>query len=503
MTIITSCISLLIILTALYYQYRFYKKAKRGRNLLSDTFPESLDDLQLLDDEELGCTQIGLAEDFGENETFSNIRRDINSYLSSNRGSVEYSIIKDITERHCGNIEQQIEAITPVPIYIGLCGTVLGIIIGVLFLILGGGLQSIVDSGVGGIQSLLTGVAIAMITTLAGVVFTISSSNNTKDSFEEYENEKNMFLSWVQVNLLPRMDDNVVNTLSILEKNLSKFNYDFNKNTSELNKVFDRINDSYRKQADLVKTVQQLNVNEIAMANIKVLRELKECTEKISQLQRFINLTGNYLTKIESLNSNLTDYYNRTLLIENMGKFFKEEVEQIEVRKSLLSQAVTDIDLNLHKALDNLKDHAVDEYTEFQNTTTQQHSLLLKAIDSQQEALSKKLEETSQIVEELHNLVEVKESMANLLSATKTQTEQLAPLQDILREVVTNGSKQNELLKELNRGIDSIHYETPVSANQHPAKVVVKVPVWAVITTVFTCLVVIGTCAYIVVKSVM
>lgn len=501
MTIITNYISLLIILIALYLQIKFFLKAKRGRDLLSDTFPEDLEDLVLYEDEDLNCLQVGVKDEFVENETFSNIRNDINSYLASNKGSVEYSIIKDITERHCGNIEQQIEAITPVPIYFGLCGTVLGIIIGVLFLIFGGGLQSIVDSGVGGIQSLLEGVAIAMVTTLSGVGFTIASSNNTKDSFEEYENEKNMFLSWIQVNLLPQMDGNVVTTLNILQKNLNKFNSDFSQNSQALNRVFDGIRNTYREQADLVKTVQNLNVQDIAMANIRVLRELKDCTEQINQLQQFINLTGRYLTQIESLNSNLSEHYDRTMLIENMGKFFMDEVKQIEVRKSLITQAVTDIDSNLHRAFDGLKEHAADEYTEFQNATTEQHSLFLKAIETQQEALSKKLEETSQIVEELHNLVDVKESMSSLLNATKNQADQLADLKTIMKACVSNGSKQNELLSELNRSIDNVRYEAPISSNPSSTTVIVKTPTWAIVTCVITCLVVIGTCAYFVAKS--
>lgn len=503
MTIISSYISLLIILTALYYQYQFYKKAKHGRDLLSDTFPEDLEDLVLYEDEDLNCTQIGVKEEFVENDTFSNIRKDINLYLASNKGSVEYSIIKDITERQCGNIEQQIEAITPVPIYIGLCGTVLGIIIGVLFLIFGGGLQSIVDSGLGGIQSLLTGVAIAMITTFIGVVFTILSSNNTKSSFEEYENEKNMFLSWVQVNLLPQMDGNVVTTLNILQNNLNKFNSDFSQNTQALNKVFDGIRDTYKEQAELVKTVQNLNVQEIAMTNIRVLRELKDCTEQINQLQQFINLTGRYLTQIESLNSNLSEHYDRTMLIENMGKFFMDEVKQIEVRKSLISQAVTDIDSSLHRAFEGLKDHASEEYTEFQDATTKQHSLFLKAIESQQETLSKKLEETSQIVEELHNLVDVKENLSNLLYATKSQADQLEDLKTIMKACVSNGSKQNELLNELNRSIDNVSYEAPISRDPSSTTVIVKTPTWAIVTCVITCLVVIGTCAFFVAKSVL
>lgn len=503
MAYISSIISLIIIIGALILQNYFYKKAKQGRDLLSDTFPENKDDISLLDDEELDCPQICVNESFHENEIFAKIRNDINSYLVSNKGSVEYSIIKDITERHCGNIEQQVEAITPVPIYIGLCGTVLGIIIGVFLLIWGDGLQNIVDSGVSGIQSLLKGVAIAMITTFVGVFFTILSSNNTKSSSKEYESEKNMFLSWVQVNLLPQMDGNIISTFTILEKNLNKFNSEFAQNTFALNRVFDGIKDSYQEQAELVRTIQRLNVNEIAMANIKVLQELKDCTEQIHQLQHFISLSGQYLSSIESLNKNLSDHYDRTKLIENMGQFFMSEVKQIEQRKSAISEAVAEIDSSLINAFKGLNEHSNNEYNELKNSTAEQHASFLDAIHKQQEALQKKLEETTQIVEELHNLVDVKQSLSDLLDAYKVQGSQINGLTNIMSNIATSNETQNALMKEMIMGIDKISYESSSSTitTIPQTNYTFKLPMWFVVSCLITFFVIISTCVLFVVKT--
>lgn len=122
MEAIFGIITFLIIAIALFYQKEFFYKARAGRKTLINIFPENLDDdLLLCEDDDTKCLQIAVSEEYEEhfdNDIFATIRKDINSYLASNKGSVEYSIIKDITDRHCSNVEQQIEAITPVPIYI-------------------------------------------------------------------------------------------------------------------------------------------------------------------------------------------------------------------------------------------------------------------------------------------------------------------------------------------------------------------------------------------------
>lgn len=55
----------------------------------------------------------------------------INSYLLRNKGAVsDFNIIKDIVERNCDAVDEEINQQLPVPIYLGLMGTILGIILG-------------------------------------------------------------------------------------------------------------------------------------------------------------------------------------------------------------------------------------------------------------------------------------------------------------------------------------------------------------------------------------
>ena len=58
----------------------------------------------------------------------------------------DYHLMKDIVERNCDAKENEIDTQIPTPLYTGLMGTVLGIIVGVVFLVSSGGLSALLDS---------------------------------------------------------------------------------------------------------------------------------------------------------------------------------------------------------------------------------------------------------------------------------------------------------------------------------------------------------------------
>ena len=72
----------------------------------------------------------------------------INSYLDKNKGATDYHIIKDLTDRACDKVQDEVDSYNPVPLYLGLCGTMLGIIMGIFFLWLSGGLDSLLASNI-------------------------------------------------------------------------------------------------------------------------------------------------------------------------------------------------------------------------------------------------------------------------------------------------------------------------------------------------------------------
>lgn len=553
-------ISLVILAVAVILQIIAFRRTQNLRNTLKKIFPEKPEeDLSTEFDEWNASVQITYANEKKKSSIFKDIVDAINNYLQKNQGAADYSTLKDITDRQCDALEAQIDTTSPVPIYIGLCGTLIGIVLGVGILGYGGGIDSLLgaptvteepitveslselpntialdkgqkaivkstgdtyilsdqgeweqyeDAGAVGIRDLLRGVSIAMLTTFFGVLLTIIGSSSYRDSTEENERKKNKFLNWMQGELLPQMKHNMASTLTILQKNLTKFNRDFATNSQNLNKIFENINTTYKENTKLLEAVQKLDVDSMAEANVRVLRELKACTDQINDLHTFLEQSNKYLTSVESLNGNLSDHLDRTKLIENLGEFFRDEVKQIELRKEAISQAVGDIDLEVQKSIESLKTHTGKQYQSLTDATSTQHLEFMKAIEAQQKALNKKLEETSVLVEELKNLKDVKESMGRVADATIAQSQkldQLLKLEESIRALASTSGNQSSKIDRLADAVrELVENGVPAQANGVPMPVTprrIRIPLWAIISGCATCAVVIGTCVVFILKA--
>lgn len=554
-------ISLIVLVVAVIFQIITFSRTQFLRNTLKKIFPDNPEeDLSTEFDEWNTSVQITYANEKKKSGIFQGIVEAINNYLAKNHGTTDYSTLKDITDRQCDAVEAQIDATSPVPIYIGLCGTLIGIVLGVGVLGYGGGIESLLeapavteqiitvdtrtelpasnnldpgqkavvkstgdtyivsdygqweiyeDAGAKGIRDLLRGVAIAMLTTFIGVLLTIIGSFSYRNATEKNERKKNKFLNWMQGELLPQMKHDMASTLNILQQNLTKFNKDFATNSQNLNKIFENINTTYKENSTLLEAVQKLDVDRMAQANVRVLKELQSCTDQINDLHSFLEQSNRYLSDVQALNSNLSDHLDRTKLIENLGEFFKSEVEQISLRKEAISRAVGDIDLEVQKSFESLSKHTGDQYDELTRATSNQHLEFMKAIDAQQKALNKKLEETSLIVEELKNLVDVKESMTKVADAAVSQSEkmdELLKLEESIRAIATKSDSQSGKIDKL---ADAVHMLATHSMPGQTQGVVTvpmpaeraKAPLWVIITGCTTCAVVIGTCVIVILRT--
>lgn len=522
-------ISAALLIIAIAVQIKFFYQTQSLRKIFKSIFPCNLNSsLFAHKDDQTGAVQIKINDDFKASSVFTDIVTSINNYLSKNKGAAEFAILKDITDRNCDAIEEQIETTSPFPIYVGLCGTLIGIVFGVAVLGYGGGIDSLLssssnnsveaianlnsgviapeDAGAIGIKDLLRGVAVAMLTTFVGVVLTIWGSSESKNAARDNEYRKNQFLSWMQGELLPQMNDSMVKTLDVLQRNLTRFNEGFAENSRNLNDVFSRINTTYEGQAEVLRMVQELRVDDIATANIKVLKELQKCTDKITLLQEFIDQSNHYLSSVETLNGNLSDHYNRTMLIENMAKFFMDEIRQVEHRKAAISKSVGDIDLSMQNALEELQKHTHDQYVALTSATAKEHNEFLKAIEEQQQALSTKLTETSQLLEEMKNLSAVKDGIAQLtVQGVQHQNANLAELQAIktaITDMASSNKRQGELFERFTHTMQNM---TPLSTDRvfplHEKRTSGRVLL--IVMGILTCLTIIGTCGFYIYKTLM
>lgn len=446
-------LTIVVVAVIILLQIWYFIKAWRKRVLLKKIFPTNIGE-EIGTYESDGVTLIGFF-DLDKIRVHTGIVETINSYLTENKGlSIDYHLIKDIVDRNCDIVEDEISTITPVPIYFGLIGTMVGILLGVGFFVFYGGLESMlggVDSDMGGgIIELLGGVAVAMISSISGLLMTVYSSSKATSARSILNENKNSFLSWIQCNLLPTMSDSATSAIQALQSNLSTFNEAFAGNIVEMKESFSQMSVSSKDQLEVVQAIERMNMTQMAKANIAVLTELQKSTKEFERFNSYMHKVNDYLTKVTQLNDSVNEHLNRTKAIEDMGQFFQKEITQIELRKGVINESAGKIDFMLSKAMNQLHDSTKEqignmiEFSTTQNVrfttvieaqldqmkefSKSQNEKIVGVIEEQRTAFSTKVEETSKIVDELKNLSEVKASMLNLEKATIEQNNKIDSL---------------------------------------------------------------------------
>ena len=398
----------------------------------------------------------------------------INSYLLKNKGATgDFLLIKDIVERYCDTKREEFETQLPMPLYMGLMGTMLGIIFGIGYIAIVSGFSAFIDNPSSSIGALMGGVAIAMIASLIGIVLTTCGSWSAKTASSQVEDDKNEFYTWIQTELLPVLGG-TENSLMRLQENLLKFNRSFSTNTTKLDKALQRVETSYENQIELMQMIQQLDVRRMATANISVLRELQACTPQLERFGQYLHNVNEYIGHVNTLNDNINSQMERTQLIERMGTFFELEVKDIEQRKAAISQAVGTVDDRLQQTLHSLQENADKSMQEMNETLIRKQNIFNKALDEQQEIFKRKIQENGNVLDELKKLDVVAsaineqsgklDSELESLNALKTEIERLASNQD---------RKMNELIKAIENV--SVEVSMPEASHQKP---LLKIPRW-------------------------
>ena len=394
------------------------------------------------------------------NSVFKSIKDSINKYLSNNTGSViDFSLLKDAVDRHCDSVENDINTLTPVPLYCGLAGTMAGVIVGLASLLVTGSITDLLSSGQGdfgraaaGVNDLLYGVAWAMLASICGIFFTTTGSLLFKRFKLQGEYGKNTFLAWLQAKLLPELPSDTSDALNRLVNNLNRFNSTFASNTTELRGALQEVNKSYRIQGDIIKAVHDMDVMKMAKANVKVLQELKECTDKLEQFNQYLNDIHGYTDAIHKFTTQFEQESNRLHVLEEIQRFFTRH-------KAEIAKESADVDVALRNALQTLKDTAESNTGELNSTLVQQAEEFKLILKSEKESfeqinneikalfnaqlgqipmLEKRLAEISEIPSKLDKLIERMEKSNNAL-ASQVNTTMSKTSKDILSVSASRG----------------------------------------------------------------
>lgn len=371
------------------------------------------------------------------NAIFDSIKDSINKYLENNSGSViDFTLLKDAVDRHCDSVENDINTLTPTPLYCGLAGTMAGVIVGLSSLITTGSITALLSSGSGdfgsaanGVNDLLSGVAWAMLASIMGILLTTIASLLFKKYKQQGESGKNTFLAWLQAKLLPELPSDTSDALNRLVKNLNKFNNTFAENTSSLRGALREVNESYRIQGDIIKAVHDMDVMKMAKANVRVLEELKECTDKLEQFNEYLNDIHGYTDAIHTFTAQFEQESNRLHVLEEIQQYFSRH-------KAEIAKDAADSDVALRDALRSLRESSETNSKELNSIFVQQAEDFKRILKEEKESFeqvnqdlqaqfSNQLKEVPMLEQKLADVAEIPQKIDEMIARLEQSNSQL------------------------------------------------------------------------------
>lgn len=375
----------------------------------------------------------------------------INKYLEKNKDAVtDFNLIRDIIDRNCDAVEEEIQTQIPIPLYFGLMGTMLGILIGVAALVVSGSLDNLLSTftpppgvaegsqeyeaaksafektATSGVTALFGGVALAMISSIVGIFLTIIGSLQSKNIKSRVESKKHAFISWLQAELLPKISSDLSSALIKLGNDLSKFNSSFSSNAELLQGTISDVSKATIEQSQLLQSIEKLDIARIAKANINVYENLKNCTQEISSLAH----------DMHEIQSN----------IRGLGNYMEDGINEYKNRHTYIQDAAGNVDLAIQKGNDELTKRVSEIFTKYDEllnnlymhseATTKELAKKYEAqVENLHKAIVEKLSDIHQLENELKNLVSVKTSIANLEKATTEQNRKIDSLTNAIKEL--------------------------------------------------------------------
>ncbi|MEN5086115.1 hypothetical protein ABE426_06565 [Sphingobacterium faecium] len=273
--------------------------------------------------------QVKAREEKDLHEDFKSILKNINKFLINTKGSVEGAkqIIENLIDRTKYKHEDKIESQLSAPLYLGLCGTLIGICFGLFHLIQATGKSDIADLSSEAINGLFQSVGYAIGVSLFGLLFVIINSNFIYKTVKvKVDTLESNIKSRFEVELIPYVSQTTAAAIYDLKEHLNLFNEEFGKNLVQYKDNFSLIGDNLKAQEKVISLLSNNSftnsVQEIAVL-LKDIRQVSENFETYKEYQQKL---------IKSFDSTLkvTDNYNNTL-----NKF-----EGFNVRLELLTESI-------------------------------------------------------------------------------------------------------------------------------------------------------------------
>lgn len=245
---------------------------------------------------------------FDADSDLNKLVSEINEYVRKSKGTTDFSVIQNKTERLEEMRYDDSTARMSFPIYLGLMGTFCGVFLGILSFLYNICIDSVNDDA---IKGLLVGVLVSMSTSFIGLLLSTRNNYYSSDAKRKVDVDKNQFYDFIQTELMPSLDVSMVSALNKLHDTVTQFEPSFNRVINSFQTTFDGCTRSFGDQfAQNVQVVSKAvavmgenmdKINENIRLQTQLLSTIK--SNKITKgLQAFVEATEQFTQLTASLN---------------------------------------------------------------------------------------------------------------------------------------------------------------------------------------------------------
>ncbi len=341
---------------------RHIETAKPKTDFDLDVDIDDIEEEQYTPIEKIEYTDLDLIKTYGGSEAFREVVFDTNAYLCKNVGtSADLSILQDICEKKIEIIETQISNTINVPLYLGLGGTFIGIITGLV------GIASNVDELFAGgnmvpLTNLLVGVVIAMVASFVGLaLMVVNSSINYKNALKSCDKYKNSYYDFIRRELMPSLSNSIASSLNSLKSVLGEFIGKFGHNLDAYASSAELLNDNIEKQHLLLVEINKMKRKEMAVEIANIFQAIKDSSNSFEAFRSYqdglsdtINKVSGAVAKIDEIVSSFDDFAKSLKVVVDNQRVASELQEQFRVSIETHFPTGSDAREAWRKQLDNI-----------------------------------------------------------------------------------------------------------------------------------------------------
>lgn len=288
------------------------------------------------DKESMDVELVSVKNESKKDYGLTKVVRRTNEYLCKNIGtSADFNVLSGICDRQIDVQKDAIHSSLNVPLYLGLAGTFIGIITGLVGL-------KVDNNDMAGYQNLINGVWIAMSASLAGLIMVIiNSAVFYPKAISVTNNRKEDYFDFIRRELMPTLSSSMSSSLNSLKGVLGHFVDKFGKNLDSYADSAALLNENLDKQHLVLQEINNLSLTRTATKIAQTFSSLKEAADSLDVFKKYqdmLNMTVSGLTdatvrinsliaKFENFSAALSIVAENQNVASDLQKEFKSAIE--------------------------------------------------------------------------------------------------------------------------------------------------------------------------------